>query len=119
VHSPGWLPLLVGFDGHADIVEREMDVVARTLDRLGAQALAGVGDAWLEHRFDPPAFLRAGEQPGRLGDAIDVTAWWSSVEILDRVRTALDPQHVLNPDRLGGGSVGILRLAMHAEGETE
>jgi alkyldihydroxyacetonephosphate synthase len=204
----GWLPLLVGFDGQAEIVKHELHVVASALAELGAQALPGVGDTWLERRFDPPAFLRAGEQPGQLADAIDVTAWWStleagylsireavlaagasscrahfshfyqqgasiyfvfsisaendtaalrhysaiwdaamltcrqlkivpvhhhgvgevrqrwlrpflgsSAELLDRLRGALDPRHVLNPDRLGGGSQSVLSLAMHSEGE--
>jgi alkyldihydroxyacetonephosphate synthase len=204
----GWLALLVGFDGHPEVVEREHQVVGRALAALGAEALADVGQRWLQHRYEPPAFLSAGTRSGQLGDAIDVTAWWSVLEtayetiraailaagadscrahfshfypqgasiyfivdvraeddaralarytavwsaamdacarlgippvhhhglgearrgwiraylgtgahVLDRLRTALDPLHVLNPDRLGGGALELRVPPVRQENE--
>ncbi len=75
----GAWPILIGIVGNTEVVETELAIVRRVADAAGASSLPGVGEWWLDHRYDEPAFLAAASRPGEIGDAIDVVAWWSNI----------------------------------------
>jgi len=75
----GAWPILIGVVGSTEIVDAQLDVVRRLAAADDAQPLPGIGQWWLEHRYDEPAFLTAATRRGEIGDAIDVVAWWSNL----------------------------------------
>ncbi len=69
--------MIVAFEGLDEVVDAQYGAAERALREAGASACPQVAEAWFERRYDAPAFLTRIREPGFIGDAIDVVAWWS------------------------------------------
>lgn len=75
-----WPLLIVGHDGPAEITQAESKLFSEIAAQAGAQWLGPeIGDAWEQHRFNADWLVKGNTGPGRMADAIEVSAAWPDI----------------------------------------
>lgn len=90
--APGPCLLVLGFDGPAELVAAEERLTLAECLRRGGQDLGRpLAEAWERSRFDA-SWLERGNGPGRVADAIEVSAPWDRLlQVYTAMRAALLP----------------------------
>lgn len=85
--------LVVGHEGHADLVHAEREAFAAIIARRGGEALGpDIGNAWAAGRYYAEWLEQGNAGADRIADAIEVTAPWSkAMELYDDVRDRARP----------------------------
>jgi alkyldihydroxyacetonephosphate synthase len=93
IDQKGRALLILGFDGHPDVVAAEEKAALAVVAAAGGDDLgASVGDAWESSRFDASWLDRGNASELLLADAIEVSASWPVLaELHDRVIAHLSP----------------------------
>jgi alkyldihydroxyacetonephosphate synthase len=92
---PGDCLLIVGFEGHNDLVEAEAFCGYEVLERYGVDLGSEPGEHWYAHRMDVSYKQSPMYDAGAFVDTMEVSTTWSNLpRLYDSVRRALAP-HVL------------------------
>ena len=91
--SAGRSLLILGFDGHAAVVQAELDVALTCARELGGEDLgSGPGEAWDQTRFDASWLDRGNAGEFSYADAIEVSVGWPDLlTVYTEVLHALAP----------------------------
>ncbi len=89
---PGHAMLVVGFEGHTELVDQDAEYAFEIFRRYGVDAGTGPGEHWLNNRFSVSYKQSPMFDTGAFVDTMEVSTTWKNLgKLYDNVRRALKP----------------------------